>query len=55
MGWRMAERATNDGITQGDALDLVYSITENLHPDFGGIELCLCDYRKSERSAQATV
>jgi len=53
MGWRMAERATSDALAQGDVLDLVYSITENLHPDFGGIELCLCDFLKAEKSAMA--
>jgi single-stranded-DNA-specific exonuclease len=53
MGWRLAERATNDALTQGDALDVIYSITENLHPDFGGIELCLHDYAKAERTAVA--
>jgi hypothetical protein len=53
MGWRMAERATNDALLQGDTIDLVYSITENLHPDFGGIELCLCDYVRAKKSAVA--
>jgi single-stranded-DNA-specific exonuclease len=53
MGWRMAERATSDALAQGDVLDVVYSITENLHPDFGGIELCLCDFIKAEKSAMA--
>jgi len=51
MGWRMAERTTAEALAQGDSVDLVYSITENLHPDFGGIELCLCDFIKTEKAA----
>jgi single-stranded-DNA-specific exonuclease len=53
MGWRLAERATSDALAPGDALDVVYSITENLHPDFGGIELCLHDYVRAEKTAGA--
>lgn len=55
MGWRMAERAGSEALAQGDAIDLVYSITENPHPDFGGIELCLCDFVKLNTAAVAAI
>lgn len=52
MGWRMAERTASDALVQGDLLDLVYTVTENSHPEFGGIELCVCDFTRCEKVAQ---
>ena len=39
IGWHMADRAAELGITQGSHIDLAYRIRENLHPDFGGLEV----------------
>jgi single-stranded-DNA-specific exonuclease len=47
MGWRMAERMQGETFQPGDQLDLVFKITLNDHPDFGGLELTLVDFRKS--------
>jgi single-stranded-DNA-specific exonuclease len=47
MGWRMAERVQAEGFQLGDQLDLAFKITVNDHPDFGGLELTLEDFRKS--------
>jgi single-stranded-DNA-specific exonuclease len=47
MGWRMAERLQADALQPGDSLDVAYKIGFNFHPDFGGLELTLEDFRKS--------
>ncbi len=46
-GWRMAERAASDGLLPGDVLDIAFTVDQNDHPDFGGLELRLCDFAKS--------
>jgi single-stranded-DNA-specific exonuclease len=39
IGWDMAWRASELGLTEGSRIDLAYRIRENDHPDFGGIEV----------------
>lgn len=43
------ERLESLGITQGSAVDVLFRLRENLHPDFGGPELELCDLRPVNR------
>ncbi len=38
VGWRLAERAFQLGLTQGSLIDLAYRIRENEHPEYGGLE-----------------
>lgn len=45
MAWRMAQRIHGDRMLPGDSLDLAFTLDHNEHPDFGGIELSLRDYR----------
>ena len=45
LGWRMAERAQE--ILAGDVVDAAFTLEHNDHPDFGGLELRLCDVRKA--------
>ena len=45
VGWRMVERA--EGILAGDSVDAAFTLEHNDHPDFGGLELRLCDVRKA--------
>jgi single-stranded-DNA-specific exonuclease len=45
MAWRMAQRITQDRILAGDLLELAFTLDRNEHPEFGGIELSLRDYR----------
>jgi single-stranded-DNA-specific exonuclease len=52
MAWRMAERIAQEGILANDSLDLAFTLDENTHPDFGGIELRVCDFRRAESSAR---
>lgn len=51
MAWRMAERVSAEGILANDQLDLAFTLDENTHPEFGGIELRVADWRKSSRVA----
>jgi len=39
VGWDMAARSAELGLTQGSQVDVAYRIRENLHPDFGGLEI----------------
>ena len=47
MAWRMAERISGEGILANDCVDLAFSLDENTHPEFGGIELRVCDFKRS--------
>jgi single-stranded-DNA-specific exonuclease len=47
MAWRMAERITADPLVVGDALDVAFTLEHNDHPDFGGLELRLEDFRRA--------
>ena len=47
MGWRMAERVNQEQILQGDELDIAFTISHNDHPDFGGLELTLRDFKRT--------
>lgn len=37
--WRKAEEIQKEGFVPGDALDLAFTLEENTHPDFGGLQL----------------
>jgi hypothetical protein len=53
MAWRMAQRVAEDKILPGDSLDLAFTLERNQHPDFGGIELSLRDYKVMARTGAA--
>ncbi len=58
MGWRMAERVNQEQILQGDELDIAFTLSYNEHPDFGGLELSLRDFKRKEavnNSSRGTV
>jgi single-stranded-DNA-specific exonuclease len=48
IGWRMAERLHSETYQPGENLDLAFTVEVNHHPDFGGIQLKLEDFRKAE-------
>jgi single-stranded-DNA-specific exonuclease len=57
LGWRMAERASQEALLAGDVLDLAFSVDYNEHPEFGGVQLTLIDFVRSTpvgAAAQAT-
>jgi single-stranded-DNA-specific exonuclease len=47
LGWHMAERLQQSPLLAGDAIDIAFTIGLNDHPDFGGIELSLQDFKAS--------
>jgi single-stranded-DNA-specific exonuclease len=48
LGWHMAERFQQARFLPGDTLDIAFTIGQNDHPDFGGIELSLRDFKLAE-------
>jgi len=51
VGWRMAERLQSESLQPGDRLDVAFTVGMNSHPDFGGLELTLEDFRKATPAA----
>ena len=51
IGWHMAGRAAELGIEQGSRIDVAYRVRENLHPDFGGLEIEMAGIRQAKVSA----
>jgi single-stranded-DNA-specific exonuclease len=47
LGWHMAERLQQSPLLAGDAIDIAFTIGHNDHPDFGGLELSLRDFKTS--------
>ncbi|MGB8772441.1 MAG: single-stranded-DNA-specific exonuclease RecJ, partial [Candidatus Korobacteraceae bacterium] len=44
LGWRMAERLTQESLLLGSVLDLAFTVDYNEHPEFGGVQLNLLDF-----------
>jgi single-stranded-DNA-specific exonuclease len=58
MGWRMAERMQQTQLSPGDQLDIAFTLDYNDHPDFGGLELSLRDFKtraKTEKGVEHAV
>jgi hypothetical protein len=53
LGWHMAERMQQSPLLAGDAIDVAFTIGHNDHPDFGGLELSLRDFRVGMTGASA--
>ena len=53
LGWRMAERWQQEQLLPGDALDIAFTLDHNDHPDFGGLELSLKDFRRANTCVKA--
>jgi single-stranded-DNA-specific exonuclease len=51
LAWRMAERMEAEKLLAGDTLDIAFTIGNNDHPEFGGLELTVCDF-KAQRAAE---
>jgi single-stranded-DNA-specific exonuclease len=45
LGWNMAERLQHSPLLAGDAIDIAFTVGHNDHPDFGGLELTLRDFK----------
>jgi single-stranded-DNA-specific exonuclease len=47
LGWHMAERLQHAPLLAGDAIDIAFTIGHNEHPEYGGLELTLRDFKNS--------
>jgi single-stranded-DNA-specific exonuclease len=45
LGWHMAERLQAAKLLAGDKLDVAFTVGHNDHPEYGGLELSLRDFR----------
>ncbi|MBI2682271.1 MAG: single-stranded-DNA-specific exonuclease RecJ [Acidobacteriales bacterium] len=47
LGWRMAKEILAEDYAPGEKLDLAFTVDENLHPDFGGLQLIVRALRRA--------
>ncbi|MGE5053669.1 MAG: single-stranded-DNA-specific exonuclease RecJ [Acidobacteriota bacterium] len=47
LGWHMAERVQKHQLLAGDSIDIAFTIGNNDHPEYGGLELTLRDFKTS--------
>ena len=52
LGWHMAERFAQSQLLPGDTLDIAYSLDHNDHPEYGGLELSLRDFKSQAKTAE---
>ncbi len=45
LGWHMAERMQQTPLLAGDSIDVAFTIGNNDHPDYGGLELTMRDFK----------
>jgi single-stranded-DNA-specific exonuclease len=50
LGWNLAERCQQAALLPGDHLDIAYTIDNNDHPDYGGLELSIRDFKTPENA-----
>lgn len=55
LGWRMAEEVARLSLSGGDFIDIAFKLDENTHPDFGGLQLSLCDVKRAQTSSRPSL
>ncbi len=45
LGWHMSERLQQTPLLAGDTLDIAFTVGHNDHPEYGGLELSLRDFK----------
>jgi single-stranded-DNA-specific exonuclease len=50
LGWRLAERVQQAQLLPGDTMDIAFTLDQNEHPEFGGLELSLRDFSVCARA-----
>jgi len=55
LGWHMAERLQQTPLLAGDTLDIAFTIGHNDHPEYGGLELSLRDFRIAQTTTRRAV
>ena len=53
LGWRMADRFQQESLIPGDSFDIAFTLDHNDHPEFGGIELSLRDFKTMKAAENA--
>ncbi|HTW31692.1 MAG TPA: single-stranded-DNA-specific exonuclease RecJ [Candidatus Sulfotelmatobacter sp.] len=48
LGWNMAERLAQTPLLAGDSIDVAFTVGHNDHPEYGGLELTLRDFRTKD-------
>jgi single-stranded-DNA-specific exonuclease len=48
LGWHMAERLAQTPLLAGDTVDIAFTVGSNDHPEYGGLELSLRDFKSVE-------
>jgi len=54
VGWRLAERVAKENLLPGDQIEIAFTLDQNEHPEFGGIELSLRDFKTATAQAAGT-
>jgi single-stranded-DNA-specific exonuclease len=52
LAWHMAERLQKEQLLPGDTLDISFSLDHNDHPEFGGLELSLRDFKTQNKTIE---
>ena len=53
LGWNMADRLAQTPLLAGDTLDIAFTVGHNDHPEYGGLELSLRDFKTTTTSGSA--
>jgi single-stranded-DNA-specific exonuclease len=54
LGWNMADQLQQSPLLAGDAIDILFTVGHNDHPDFGGLQLTLRDFKSENRAPEDT-
>jgi single-stranded-DNA-specific exonuclease len=54
LGWNMAERVAKMPLLAGDSIEIAFTIGHNDHPEYGGLELTLRDFKTSAASESSS-
>jgi single-stranded-DNA-specific exonuclease len=52
LGWHMAERLQQTPLLAGDTIDIAFTVGHNDHPEYGGLELSLRDFKPVSSHSQ---
>ena len=52
LGWNLAERCQQAGLLVGDHLDVAFTVDNNDHPDYGGLELSIRDFKAQAKETE---
>jgi hypothetical protein len=50
----LAERVAKENLLPGDQMEIAFTLDQNEHPEFGGIELSLRDFKTAAAQVAGT-